>query len=85
MDKNMPSFKPKGVCATTIEYEVDEQGLVHNVSFADGCPGNAIGVARLAEGRPASEIIELFKDVPCGRKSTSCPAQLAQALSEHLS
>jgi uncharacterized protein (TIGR03905 family) len=80
----MPEFKPQGVCASNISYEIDSDGLVHNVNFTDGCPGNAIGVARLAEGRPASELIALFHDVPCGKKRSSCPAQLAQALTQEL-
>jgi uncharacterized protein (TIGR03905 family) len=80
----MPSFIPQGVCATQIDYEVDDQGLVHNVAFTRGCPGNALGIAKLAEGRPATELIELFEGLPCGKKATSCPAQLAIALAQHL-
>jgi uncharacterized protein (TIGR03905 family) len=80
----MPSFIPQGVCATNIDFEIDDEGLVHDVRFTKGCPGNTLGVALLAEGRPAGELIELFKDVPCGRRGTSCPAQLALALSQEL-
>jgi uncharacterized protein (TIGR03905 family) len=79
------SFIPQGVCATKIDFEIDDEGLAHNIHFTKGCPGNSTGVAKLAEGRPATEIIELFEGLPCGRKSTSCPAQLAQALSRELS
>jgi uncharacterized protein (TIGR03905 family) len=78
------SFTPQGVCATQIDFEIDDEGLTHNIHFTKGCPGNAVGVAKLAEGRPATEIIELFTGLPCGHKSTSCPAQLAQALSHEL-
>jgi uncharacterized protein (TIGR03905 family) len=80
----MPSFTPRGVCATRIDFEVDNKGLVHDVVFTQGCPGNTVGLARLAEGRPARELIELFEDLTCGRRKTSCPAQFATALSEHL-
>ena len=45
-----------------------------------GCSGNTKGVARLAEGRDIDEIISLLEGVTCGRKPTSCPDQLAQAL-----
>jgi uncharacterized protein (TIGR03905 family) len=81
----MPSFTPQGVCATQIDFEIDEEEMVHGVRFVRGCPGNAAGLARLAEGRPAGELIELLGDLPCGTKSTSCPAQLAKALSQELS
>jgi uncharacterized protein (TIGR03905 family) len=83
-DELMPSFTPKGVCATRIDFEIDDEGLVHNIDFEQGCPGNTAGVAMLAEGRPATELVELFKGLSCGRKSTSCPDQLAQALTEAL-
>ncbi|MDR2109227.1 MAG: TIGR03905 family TSCPD domain-containing protein [Coriobacteriales bacterium] len=80
----MPSYQPKGVCASQIDFSIDDEGLVRDVSFTGGCPGNALGVARLAEGRPATELIELFSGIPCGSKPTSCPTQLAKALQEHL-
>ncbi len=70
----MASFTPQGVCAVKIDFELDDEGLVHGLNFTKGCPGNALGLAKLAEGRPAAELIEMFRDVPCGRKSTSCPA-----------
>jgi uncharacterized protein (TIGR03905 family) len=78
------SFVPKGVCATRIDFEIDTDGLVHDVRFLQGCPGNAAGVSRLAEGRPATELIELLSGLPCGPNPTSCPAQFALALSEEL-
>jgi uncharacterized protein (TIGR03905 family) len=80
----MPSFTPRGVCATRIDFEIDDEGLVHDISFTRGCPGNAAALAKLAEGRSTTELIELFRDLPCGTKPTSCPAQLAQALSHEL-
>jgi len=80
----MASFVPRGVCSRLIEFDIDPQGLVHNVRFTDGCPGNTKGLAALAEGQPAVRLIELLKGVPCGRKSTSCPDQLAIALEAEL-
>jgi len=81
----VPSFKPTGVCAKQIDFELDSDGLVHDIHFMKGCPGNAIGVAKLAEGRSAEELIKLFKGLPCGDKCTSCPDQLAVALEAELS
>jgi uncharacterized protein (TIGR03905 family) len=80
----MPSFFPQGVCASRIDYEIDDEGRVHDVVFTRGCSGNARGLARLAEGRPAAELIELLADVPCKDKQTSCPAELARALAEQM-
>ena len=80
----MPTFIPQGVCSKQIDFEIDADGKVHDISFHKGCPGNAFGIAKLAEGRSAEELIELFKDLPCGEKATSCPAQLALALQDEL-
>ena len=76
-------YKTKGVCAMKIDFEV-EDGIVKNIKFLGGCNGNTQGVAKLAEGRPAEEIISLLEGIKCGFKNTSCPDQLAQALKEVL-
>ena len=77
------SYKPKGVCSRQINVEV-EDGIVKNVQFIGGCNGNTQGVAKLAKGRKAEEIIELLKDTDCNGRGTSCPAQLALALEQAL-
>ena len=77
------NFKTKGVCARQINVEV-EDGIVKNVEFVGGCSGNTQGVARLAKGMKVTDVIKLLKDVDCGGRGTSCPAQLAQALEESL-
>jgi len=80
----MATFIPQGVCSRQIDYEIDESGIVQSVKFTQGCPGNTVGVAKLAVGRPAAELIELLKGIPCGLKKTSCPDQLALALEKEL-
>lgn len=75
------SYKPKGVCSRMIHVEV-EDGIVKSVEFIGGCSGNTQGVSRLAEGRPVEEVVELLGGIRCGMKSTSCPDQLALALSQ---
>ncbi len=77
------NFKTHGVCSRQINVEV-EDGIVKNVEFIGGCSGNTQGVARLAKGMKVEDVIRLLKDVDCGGRGTSCPAQLAQALEETL-
>ena len=72
-------FKTSGVCAAKIAFEV-EDGTVHNVRFIGGCSGNTQGVAKLAEGMKADEVISRLQGIRCGMKATSCPDQLAKAL-----
>lgn len=74
-------YKTSGVCASEIEFEV-EDGIIKDVKFNGGCNGNGKGISALAIGMKAEEFIEKCKNITCGRKSTSCPAQLAKALEE---
>ena len=77
------TYKTKGTCSQKITFDL-EDGIVRNVEFLGGCSGNTQGLARLAEGRDASELIALLSGIRCGFKPTSCPDQLAKALSEAL-
>ncbi|MDL2260050.1 TIGR03905 family TSCPD domain-containing protein [Deltaproteobacteria bacterium OttesenSCG-928-K17] len=73
------SFKTRGVCSKSIDFEIND-GLVANIEFEGGCPGNLRGVAVLAEGRPVKELVRLLSGIRCGDKKTSCPDQLSKAL-----
>lgn len=77
------SFTPKGVCSRKGSFELDGD-IIRNVRFEGGCNGNLQGVARLAEGRKASEVIALLSGIKCGDKQTSCPDQFSRALEERI-
>lgn len=79
----MYSYKTKGVCSREIHVELDGNTIKH-VEFIGGCHGNTQGVAALAVGMDADEYIKRCKDIKCGSKPTSCPAQLAKAVQEAL-
>jgi len=70
---------PKGVCSRQIEFELDGE-LLKNIRFEGGCSGNLQGLARLAEGLPAGELVRRLKGIRCGNKKTSCPDQLVKAV-----
>lgn len=74
----MPVFSLKGVCSTALSFDIDDKKCVRNVHFTGGCDGNAKGIARLVDGMPASEVVERLEGICCGKKSTSCPDQLAK-------
>lgn len=74
----MTTYRTTGTCSTAIEYEV-ENGILTKCKIIGGCPGNTIGVARLAVGRKVEDVISLLKGIPC-RNGTSCPDQLTRAL-----
>ena len=77
-------YCPHGVCSREIIIDMNDEGIVEHVEFIAGCPGNAIGLGKLAEGRKAEEIIQILRGVTCGNKPTSCPDQLTYALEEAL-
>ncbi len=77
------NYTPRGVCSRQI-HAVVEDGVIQLVEFTGGCSGNTQGVAALAKGMKVEDYIERCRDIKCGAKATSCPAQLAAALSEAL-
>ena len=78
------SYKTKGTCSVKIDFDIID-GKVYNVAFLGGCNGNLKGISALVEGMPVEEVIAKCKDIKCGFKPTSCPDQLANALTTALS
>ena len=78
------TYHPQGVCSQVIEFEIDNEGVLRNVAFTRGCHGNTQGICALAEGRHARDVSECLKGIRCKDRPTSCPDQLARALSEAL-
>ena len=76
-------FIPQGVCSKAIRFRV-EDGLVHDVEFTGGCPGNLEGLGRLVEGMSVAEVVARLGGIRCGRKPTSCPDQFTKALAPFL-
>ncbi len=78
------TYNTRGTCSRLIEFDIDSEGLIHNVFFLGGCAGNTMGVSRLVEGMDAREAAQRLRGIPCGSKGTSCPDQLAHAILENL-
>ncbi|MGN0711352.1 MAG: TIGR03905 family TSCPD domain-containing protein [Anaerovoracaceae bacterium] len=77
------TFRPRGVCPSDLTFEV-ENGKLKNVHFSGGCNGNLKGIAQLVEGMPLEQVRDKLQGIRCGHKATSCPDQLAQAVSQIL-
>ena len=77
------NYRTQGTCSRNISFDL-EDGVVTNIRFEGGCNGNLKGISALAEGKKAEEVIETLSGIRCGFKSTSCPDQLAKALSKAL-
>ena len=73
-------YRTSGTCAVLINFEIDEQNKLHNVSFVGGCNGNLKAISRLIEGKDADEVANILEGNLCGMKKTSCADQLARAI-----
>lgn len=74
------TYYPKGVCSMQIDYDIDEAGKMHNLSFKGGCNGNLKAIGRLLENRDALEAANILKGNDCNNRGTSCADQLSQAI-----
>lgn len=75
-------YQVRGVCSRFVDVEVQD-GIIQSVKFTGGCMGNTQGVAKLCEGRPVEDVVNLLQGINCGMKGTSCPDQLARVLKEN--
>ena len=78
------SYRTSGTCSQAIEIEI-EGDVFKSVMFYGGCDGNLKGISSLVAGMKAQEVIDRLKGTRCGMKATSCPDQLAKALTAILS
>ena len=67
------------VCSHMITITIDGD-TIEKVQYLGGCSGNTQGVAALVKGMTIDEAVSRLQGIRCGRKSTSCPDQLANAL-----
>ena len=77
-------YRTRGTCSRAIEVEINDEGIITDASFQGGCSGNTQGVARLVIGMKAEDAAEKLSGIRCGFRDTSCPDQLAKAISEAL-
>lgn len=79
------TYKPTGVCSRKITVQLTDDNIISSVTFEGGCSGNTQGVAALVVGMTADEAIRRLSGIRCGPRPTSCPDQLAHALTEAIS
>lgn len=76
------NYETKGTCSKKITFDLDENGILHNVCFMGGCNGNLKAIGKLVEGKPADEVVRILEGNTCGPRATSCADQLAKAIME---
>ncbi len=78
------TYRTRGTCSVEIDFALDEENKLHDVTFIGGCNGNLKGIGRLVEGEDALSVADKIAGTTCGYKKTSCPDQLAQAIYQAL-
>ena len=74
------TYYTHGTCSSRIDFDIDEDHLVHGVTFTDGCNGNLKAIGKLVDGMTVDTIEGYLKGNTCGPRSTSCADQLAIAV-----
>ena len=77
-------YQTQGTCSRLIDIVVSDEGVIEDVQFVGGCHGNLQGICALVKGQKAAEVRDKLIGIRCGTKPTSCPDQLATALSQLL-
>ena len=76
------TYSPKGVCSVQIDYDIDEEGRIHELKYVGGCNGNLKAIGKLVEGRDAKEVADILRGNDCKGRGTSCADQLARSIDE---
>ena len=74
------TYYPVATCSTVIDFDMDEQGIVTNISYTNGCNGNLKAISCLVDGMSYQQIIDKCRGIVCGGKGTSCADQLSKAV-----
>ncbi len=77
------SYKTRGTCSREIIVSIDDANeSIYEVKFIGGCNGNTKGISALVAGMKIDDAISRLAGIDCNGKGTSCPDQLAKALTE---
>ena len=77
-------FSPQGVCSVKLQFTLDDDKNIHDLSFTGGCNGNLKAIARLVEGKNAREVADILAGNDCKGRGTSCADQFSIALNKAL-
>ena len=83
--KKQLAYRTHGTCSREIDVTLDENNVILEVRFVNGCMGNTAGISQLVRGMKAEDAIERLRGIQCGSKGTSCPDQLSYALEQCIS
>lgn len=56
-----------------IDFDIDDEGRIHNVQYLGGCNGNLQGIGRLVEGMDCREVRDKRKASDADTKTPAAP------------
>ena len=77
-------YTNRGVCSRKTVIDLAEDGTINDIKIIGGCNGNTNGLSQLLKGMNARDAIERMRGIDCNGRGTSCPDQVALALTEAL-
>ena len=77
----MATYRTHGSCSREIIFII-ENNCVKSLKFFGGCSGNLQAMSKIVDGMNIDNVIKMFKGIQC-KNGTSCPDQLAAALTEY--
>ncbi|MBQ3022635.1 MAG: TIGR03905 family TSCPD domain-containing protein [Clostridia bacterium] len=77
-------YTNRGVCSRKTVIDLADDGTINDIRIVGGCNGNTSGLAKLLVGMNARDAIERMRGIDCNGRGTSCPDQVAKALTEAL-
>ena len=75
-------YTNRGVCSRKTVIDLSDDGIINDIRIVGGCSGNTQGLMSLLKGMHAKDAIEKMRGIDCNGRGTSCPDQVAKALSE---
>lgn len=76
--------KNSGTCSHSTTVVLTDQGKIESIQVQGGCNGNLKGISQLLAGMDAADAVRRMRGTTCGLRRTSCPDQIALALTEAL-
>ena len=77
MNRQRVTYTPTGGVCSKMMIVDSEDNVIKNVQIIGGCQGNTQGLSKLLVGMEIGRL----EGIDCRERGTSCPDQLAQALS----
>lgn len=77
-------YQPIGTCSKEMLFKIDDDNTIKEFNVIGGCNGNLKGIKSLITGMKVEDVINKLDGIICNNKSTSCPDQIAKALSNYL-